>query len=439
MKEHKPQLMYRLRWVVAIALPFLPIVLAIVYLTSEEGSTFPAFLAIVIAICIGVTVMLWTAFFVAPGVSTFNKGRAAFLNRDMDKAVTYLGQSVQTNGKFWAARTLLAQALIARKDYEAALSEANKVLEAQKRNVPVYRVRAAIYIFQKNYEAAATDIEEIIRLKSKQAGDYGMLAMCQIEQKKYREAIENAQKSLELDKTHSPAAFVIGMAYFKTKDFDKAVKAFDLAIRLAPTIGLYFMYRGQSFRQLKQYDLAFQDMNHAVELWPSCDSYYQRGLLYLKVNNHALGLADFESAVQMKPDEYVPYIGRGYAHLLLDDYDTAKADFEHSLTCQENAYAYCNLSEIHLFKGEYGDAIKGYQKAIELMPELEDSVMGLALGHFLWGDVEKAREIWAGLVKDEPRFQEVEWVIEEYVQHPKMADLIRRLFAEGQITNPPTA
>ncbi len=439
MKEHKPKLMYRLRWVGAVALPFLPIVLAIVYLTSEEGSTFPTFLAIVIAICIGVTVMLWTAFYIAPGVSAFNRGRTAFLNRDMDKAVTYLGRSVQTNAKFWAARTLLAQVLIARKDYAAALSEINKVLEVQKRNVFAYRVRASIYIFQKNYEAAGTDIQEIIRRKPKQAGDYGMLAMCQIEQKKYREAIENAQKSLELDKTHSPAAFVIGMAYFNTKDFHKAVKAFDVAIRLAPTIGLYFMYRGQCFRQLKQYDLAFQDMNHAVELWPSCDSYYQRGLLYLKVNNHALGLVDFESAVQMKPDEYVPYIGRGYAHLLLDDYDTAKADFEYSLTCQENAYAYCNLSEIHLFKGEYGDAIKGYQKAIELMPELEDSALGSALAHFSQGEVEKAREIWAGLVKDEPRFQEVGWVVEEYGQHPKMAALIRRFFAEGQITNPPTA
>lgn len=284
------------------------------------------------------------------------------------------------------------------------------------------------------------DINQAIRLKPRFAEAYAYRADIFRNKKDFQQAIHEAHKSIRLKSVNPFACFALGRTFNDMGNYQAAVGAFNSAVTYEPKNGEYIYFRGHALRRMGDYQAALKDIERTLELLPNDPKvHFERGLIKLKLKDYATAWKDFDTAFRLEPREYAALINRGCVYSLLNDLENAKADFEQALAIKENGHSYANLGDIHLMSDESGEAITDFEKSRELSPDLKEAVVGLALAHFFQGEVEKAREMWAELVKDEPHFQEVEWVVEEYGQHPKMAALIRRFFEDGQITNPPTA
>lgn len=437
------KLINAVRWGIAMLIPFSPFVLAIVFLRSEEGKEIGTASVIFLALMVSTAILLPLAFlYVMPGAYAFNRGRIAFFNGDSQKAFKFISRAVQARDNFHTARTLYASFLIPTAQAQEALASLDKVIAAKKRYMPAYYNRAIAKDALKDYTGAMADINEAIRLKPNFAFSYAVRAGIHYDLKEYPQAIKDAQKSVQLRQANPLAYFVVGKTLLELKNYQAAVDAFSLAIKYDPKIGDFYHHRGRALRCLEKLSSALDDLNQAVKVSPNKGMMlFERGVIYIAMKQYEQARADYDEVIRLAPDIYPPYVNRGITWYFQDDYENAKADFAQALALQENGHAYISLGYIQLIEGDYPTAITNFAKGQSLTPEFKGGAVGLALAHFLQGDVEKAREIWLGLVKDEPRFQEVEWVVEEHGQHPTMAALIRRIFAEGQIgeiTNSPT-
>ena len=80
-------------------------------------------------------------------------------------------------------------------------------------------------------------------------------------------------------------------------------------------------------------------------------------------------IADFDRAIQLKPDDAVAYANRGWAYDDKGDYDRAIADFDRAIQLKPDyADAYAGRGWAYA-KGDYDRAIADYDRAIQLKPD----------------------------------------------------------------------
>lgn len=111
----------------------------------------------------------------------------------------------------------------------------------------------------------------------------------------------------------------------------------------------------------------------AVELLqsPSEDSeFFARGVAHLRLENYDVAIADFDKAIQLNPQWGNLYLARGSAYSLKKDYDSAIANFDKAIQIEPDLEgAYFGRGRVYSSKGDWDRAIADYDKAIELDPQ----------------------------------------------------------------------
>ena len=87
--------------------------------------------------------------------------------------------------------------------------------------------------------------------------------------------------------------------------------------------------RGRVYHDKGEHELAIADMNRAIELAPDfAEAYFHRGSIRATTRGeYAPALADFNMALELGPEDATTYIMRGIVLGMLDDYESAAADF----------------------------------------------------------------------------------------------------------------
>ena len=79
--------------------------------------------------------------------------------------------------------------------------------------------------------------------------------------------------------------------------------------------------------KLGQYAAAIADFDTAIRLKPDdAAAYYNRGVVKGKLRQYIAAIADFDTAIRLKPDDAAAYYNRGYAKGKLGQYFAAIAD-----------------------------------------------------------------------------------------------------------------
>lgn len=100
-------------------------------------------------------------------------------------------------------------------------------------------------------------------------------------------------------------------------------------------------------------------------------TYINRGVLKLRRLNWDAAMADFDSAVRIKPDMGEAYVNRGAALIGQHKFDTGLADINRGiqLGAEEPAKAYYNRALAYEGLGDVKSAYFDYQRAVELSPD----------------------------------------------------------------------
>ena len=95
-----------------------------------------------------------------------------------------------------------------------------------------------------------------------------------------------------------------------------------------------------------------------------------------RFGRHENAIADYDKAIQLKPDLADAYSNRGNAKGRLERYEDAITDFDKAIQLEPDmAEAYSNRGNAKGGLGRYEDAIIDYDKAIQLKPDLAECLL----------------------------------------------------------------
>jgi tetratricopeptide (TPR) repeat protein len=181
--------------------------------------------------------------------------------------------------------------------------------------------------------------------------------------------------------------FTIGQMHYFAHQYSQALSLFSAALDHFPPGEAYqesaaFLrfYRGNTYYFSRKSDLAIADYDKAIELKPDlAKAYNNRGIVYHYEGDYDLAMADCDKAIELRPDYAKAYVNRGNAYDRKGKHDLAIADYDRAIELRPDlAEAYYNRGvayEYNIHGRRYGKgaqldrAITDYDKVIELKPD----------------------------------------------------------------------
>lgn len=189
--------------------------------------------------------------------------------------------------------------------------------------------------------------------------------------RKYPEAIHYFSRAIDKYNKNSDLFYLRGMAYYYEDMEEEAIKDFDQAILLAPENPMLFYMRGRSRKNNGDRDGAIADYGQAVSL----DSNYssaciERGYLLIDAGKSDEALQFFNLAIRnsySQPAEV--FYARGICLTEAGQYKEAMRSFEQAIELKPlyiDAYMKCGMAAYKLRKID--QALEYYSRVIELDP-----------------------------------------------------------------------
>lgn len=187
--------------------------------------------------------------------------------------------------------------------------------------------------------------------------------------------VEILTKQIEENPDLGALYLLRGVEYSDRKQHDLAIDDYAKAIELEPQFDAVYYYRAYSYVELGKYDLALNDCNKAIELESKTDFYYsERGYVEYKMGNFSQSVVDFTKAIELSPTAN-SYNGRGNGYGCIGQYSEASKDLEKAIQLDsKNGMAYFNLAQAYEKLGQKERALINYQKSSEIgVSNLQDT------------------------------------------------------------------
>lgn len=287
---------------------------------------------------------------------------------------------------------------------QKALADFNKAIELSPNDLTYYNGRGELILAFGFYKEAVADFEKSISIAPNSIA-YTKLGLAKFYLGE-KDAIEQLDKAVKLAPTFAEAFYVRATINRDEGRYVEALKDFDEAIKQNKYSEKYYNTRGMLYFRLKDGYMAVADFTRAIqEKKEYATAYFNRAMTYKKfpysvsTNDDVIGkirlqhekmLEDFTSAIKYKPNFDEAYVERGLINAtdmrnkdMNPDAETINrlklglADFEQAVKYNpKNARAYNGRAMCNERLGKKELALADYTKAIELDPTLETAYMG---------------------------------------------------------------
>lgn len=300
----------------------------------------------------------------------FQLGNLAIEDGDFDKAIDLFNESLKVDPDFSLALNNRGVARMeANHPYEAIL-DYNQAILKQGDYMGALFNRAYAYESIGKFESALEDVSRIMNLRPDSAFVYFYKGLVLTKTKSYDLALENFLVADSLNPLNLETIINIATVHYLQGNLDKASEVVAQGVEL--------------------------DVND-----PNASNL--QSLIHLENKNYLASMVEINRALDIVPDE--PYFlnNRGFINLMMDSLDLALRDIDASILLNpKNGWAYRNKGIYFLKTGDYRQAIRLMNRAIE-EPDFIDEVYNyLGQAYQKSGDLEKACEVWReGVAKNE--------------------------------------
>jgi tetratricopeptide (TPR) repeat protein len=142
----------------------------------------------------------------------------------------------------------------------------------------------------------------------------------------YEGAVDHLSRSIDLSPSLAAAYLNRGIALHALGERETALEDLNQALSLDENLTRAYDERGRIFLEKKDSQRALNDFSKSVAIRPTTDGYYQRGLLYESLGEHAKAVADYDRAIDETPDAPYAYRARALAKAGLGDAKGARED-----------------------------------------------------------------------------------------------------------------
>jgi tetratricopeptide (TPR) repeat protein len=263
-------------------------------------------------------------------------------------------------------------------------------------------------------DEAEKDFKQVLALEPGVGGAYANLGVVYMRRKQWTKALETLRKAEQLMPEVAGIRLNIGLAYYRQNEFLKAIPPFESVVRDEPAalqprhlLGLCYFFaerwadaahtleplwdqESQKLSYLYVLSIAAHraglkelDEKATTQLVKTGDGspeyHLFMGKAHLNLDQYDLALADFQSAAEANPKLTFVHFNMGLAYLKKQDYERARDEFLKDAAVEPDlAFNYDELGDVYSLMQQDGNAEKSYREALRRDPRLLNSYLGLA-------------------------------------------------------------
>jgi tetratricopeptide (TPR) repeat protein len=302
-------------------------------------------------------------------------------------------------------------------------------------------------VFQQGQEAlnqgrldeAERDFRQVIAANPQVGGAYANLGVVYMRRKQWAKALATFRKAEALMPQVAGVRLNIGLAYYRQNEFLKAIPQFESVVRDEPNalqprhlLGLcyFFVERWKDAATTLQ-PLWDQESDQLSYLYVLSIAAHRAGIkeldeqataqlikagegspefhlfmgkAHLNLEQYDLALADFQAADKANPKLTFVHFNLGLAYLKKQEYEKARDEFlADSAIEPELAYNYDKLGDVYSLMQSDAEAEKSYREAVRRDPTLLNSYQGLAKTYLRTGKYQQGIEAIDAALKLDPK------------------------------------
>src|ERR1700688_3404604 len=267
---------------------------------------------------------------------------------------------------------------------------------------------------QNRLDEAERDFRLVLAANPQVAGAYANLGVVYMRRKQWTKALASLRKAEQLMPEVAGIRLNIGLAYYGQNEFLKAIPPFESVVRDEPEalqprhlLGLcYFfaerwadaahtlepLWAQESGKLSYLYVLSIaahraglkeldeRATAQLVKVGDGSPEYHLfMGKAHLNLDQYDLALADFQAAAEANPKLIFVHFNMGLAYLKKQDYERARDEFLKDAAVEPDlAFNYDELGDVYSLMQQDRNAEKSYREALRRDPRLLNSYLGLA-------------------------------------------------------------
>jgi serine/threonine-protein kinase len=217
-------------------------------------------------------------------------------------------------------------------------------------------------------------------------------------------AAEAAERAAALGGDLAPVRVTLGMIYKGTGHYEDAERELRRALTLDPGNAAAHQQLAATHYYLGRPDSAEAAYRRAIALKPGYWAFYNNlGVLYNALGRHEEAIPFFRRVVELRPDNPWGYNNVGAQYNQLGHIDSAAVWYQRAAKANPTAIgptalAYENLAEIHARNGAFARAAEMHERTVALDSTRSESWALLASAAFQAGDTERAATAWRRMI-----------------------------------------
>jgi tetratricopeptide (TPR) repeat protein len=263
-------------------------------------------------------------------------------------------------------------------------------------------------------DEAERDFRQVLAVNPQLGGAYANLGVVYMRRKQWAKGLEMLQKAEHLMPQVAGIRLNIGLAYYRQNEFLKAIPPFESVVRDQPEalqprhlLGLcYFfverwadaahtlepLWAQESEKLTYLYVLSIAahraglkdlDERATAQLVKTGDGspeyHLFMGKAHLNLEQYDMALADFQAAAEANPKLTFVHFNMGLAYLKKQDYERARDEFLKDAAVEPDlAFNYDQLGDVYSLMQQDSNAERSYHEALRRDPRLVNSYIGLA-------------------------------------------------------------
>ncbi|NKE69926.1 tetratricopeptide repeat protein [Candidatus Manganitrophus noduliformans] len=289
-----------------------------------------------------------------------------------------------------------------------------------------YEALGAAFAEQGRFDEAIQVFLTALRLNEKDAKVHTNLGVAYYKKGKIEQAISELKRAIEINKRDALAYYNLANIFTDRERWDDAIEAYEKAIEILPdktmirhNLAYALNRKGMRQEAIHEYLEAIRQENDLVE------SHKNLAALYLQEEQIGEALHHYQEAARIRPEDPAIHRVMGSLYKKQKLFDLALREFEKAAQLAPSPTTYYQLGTVLDQKKEWREAIRAYQKAIELNPKMVEAYINLGVDYQKENQLEFSMKAFLEAMRLQPELAEAHNNLGYLYQQKGLVDLAR--------------